>query len=85
LLTLPTLNSSSRQNLELFTKAYNTKRYRSMRISDTMGISIKMVKQKELEKEYVQMATKIMESGILINNMAAERWNLQMVALNGGN
>ena len=53
--------------------------------TDTMGMSIKMVKEKELEWEYGQMAKKIMENGILINYMAASRGNLQMVTLNGGN
>ena len=37
-----------------------------------------------MEKEYVQMATKIMESGILINIMAASRWKMQRAGLNGG-
>ncbi len=44
-----------------------------------------MVKKKELESEYIQVVIKIMENGILIKNMAAERWNGQMVAVIGGN
>ena len=45
-----------------------------------------MVKEKELESEYAQMmAIKIMENGILIRNMGAERWNFQMVRVIGGN
>ncbi len=47
-------------------------------------MSIRMVKEKELESEYVQMAIKIMENGILIN-MAVERWNSQVVTVIGGN
>jgi hypothetical protein len=43
-----------------------------------------MAKEKELEEEYGQMAIKIMENGILINHMAAERWKINM-AVGGGN
>jgi hypothetical protein len=53
--------------------------------SFTMGTLIRMAIEKELESEYLQMVTKIMENGILINNMGAIRWNGQMVAVGGGN
>ena len=43
-----------------------------------------MVYQKELESEYIQVVIKIMENGILINYMAAERWKINM-AVGGGN
>jgi hypothetical protein len=48
LLTLPTLNSSCRLNLELYRTAYNTQRLRIQMEISTMGIS-KMAKEKELE------------------------------------
>ena len=63
---LPPLNSSSRLNLELFTKAYSTKRYSLIKMSLTRAMSIRMVEKKELESEYGQMVTKIMPNGILI-------------------
>ena len=44
-----------------------------------------MAKIKELELEHGQMVTKIMEKGILINYMGAQRWNGQMVTVIGGN
>jgi hypothetical protein len=48
-------------------------------------MSIKMVYKRELEWEYIKMIRKIMDNGILINKMAAERWNMQVVTLIGGN
>jgi hypothetical protein len=48
LLTLPTLNSSCRLNLELYRTAYNTGKLRIKKEVSTMGIS-KMAKEKELE------------------------------------
>jgi hypothetical protein len=85
LLTLPTLNSSCRLNLELYNKAFNIKRSSIQMEKFTMGTLIRVAKEKELESEYGQTVTKIMENGILINNMGAERWNSQMVAVGGGN
>ena len=52
---------------------------------DTLGMSIKMGKKKELEYWYLQMIVRRKsENGILIIHMAASRWNMQMVTLNGG-
>ena len=49
-----------------------------------MVMSIRIVKEKELEEEYSQKVLKIMENGILIKDMAAKRWNSKMVTVGGG-
>jgi hypothetical protein len=56
-----------------------------MRSSLTRGMLIRMAKEKELELEYGQMVTKIIQNGILINYMDAQSWKMQMVAVIGGN
>lgn len=50
-----------------------------------MVMSIKKVKDKELEREYPRLAIKIMQNGYLIIDMDAERWNSQMEVVIGGN
>jgi hypothetical protein len=84
LLALPTLNSSCRLNLELYRWAYNTERLSIQVEISTMGIS-KMGREKELGSKHWQMARKILHNIILINYMAVESWNLQMVTSIGGN
>jgi hypothetical protein len=44
-----------------------------------------MTNKKELESEYGLMAINIMQNGILINVMDAERGNSQVVTVIGGN
>ena len=51
----------------------------------TMVMSIKKVKDKELERENPRLAIKIMQNGYLIIDMDAERWNSQMEVVIGGN
>ena len=53
--------------------------------TDTKDIRIKMIKEKELEYTYLQAARSKQENGILVNYMDAQRFNIQMVAVIGGN
>jgi hypothetical protein len=48
-------------------------------------MSLKMGKEKELEYYLQMMVRSKLENGILINYMAAQRWNFQVVTLTGGN
>jgi hypothetical protein len=83
--TLPTLTSFCRLNLTLSSKAYNTKSKSIKVAADTLDISIKMVKEKELEYTYLQLVRSTQENGILINYIDAQRFNSQMVTVIGGN
>ena len=53
--------------------------------TDTKDIEIKMVKEKESEYTYLQLARSKQENIILINYMDAQRFNSQMVTVIGGN
>ena len=52
--------------------------------TDTKDITIKMVKKKELEYTYLQMARSKQENIILINYMDVQRLNFQVVTVIGG-
>ena len=54
--TLPTLGSFYRLNLRLSNKAYNTNRLSIKMDSNTMVMSIKMVKKKDLEYKHILVA-----------------------------
>jgi hypothetical protein len=56
----------------------------SIQMEHTMGIS-KMAKKKDLQYLLSQMVRKISQNIILINYMAVERRNLQVVTVIGGN
>ena len=85
MLALPALDSLCKQRLRLSNKAYNTKR-KSMMDSVTKGMSIKMIKEKELEYECGQMmARRKLENGSTINYIAAARFDFQMATVIVGN
>jgi hypothetical protein len=53
-------------------------------MDDLKATSIKMIKEKDLELEYLVMVKNNMLNTILINCMAAARLNMQMVRVIGG-
>ena len=87
LLQIHALNSSYKLNLKPYKKAYSIQMEKTLiqilqliLKSITMGIRIRMVKEKELENNMKETSI-YAENGILVNYMAAVRLNVNMTVI----